>query len=770
MLSPTIALVCGIIFYGILILPGRAILGIFRLHLDSIETWAIAPIIGLAFWTLLSTYLVFINIPLAIISRPLVLIIFTISVLWLARTRFYGRFSDSLNPHLGYFWVFLFLTAILLALPFYIGGYEFVILRGNGTDAFNYVTMSDALSHFSLKWIQDQPATELSAKSPTLPLAQTLLTTRWSTSALLAMVTNSLGISSIEFEYVFTIVLMLVLFNAMVSLMAANCMLSKLSLALSMAFVIGFWGQFILDIRAFSQIASLPLMVVLVGRMTSPNISDGVLRYGVCITALIIASLIFQYPEVVLAYIPGFALILLLRICWQRHHNKYAYIYESKNYLYMGFLILLLISPLISFLLRFVTSQAGFALGVNIGWDSAYFSWMKHPILGVWGLGINPSLGLNVDIYFHWFAIAVANALTLFLFVWCLYCLKPSCKKLFTANFFLLILIASGVFGYAFLRWRGNFWSAGKLVGLFALLIPIWMAQLFFRTELFFKSKKLKIVCMSLITLWIAASLFYAVARILHSYNGSDYQDYIQSHGEYKRVNAGIFENRSAVDCLPGSLVGVFDTSIWGREFLIHITEGKGFITRSIGSVRGGYDANFVSELSSSLPNCIIGSDKYYYARNLTGEGGAKPSSDGNKVFQYASIFAIEGGYGVERNSQAESKFVWTSDGDVKVDIESRGLEEYIVSLGLCPGRIREIRDEIKVFIYVNKKLYETKKIQTCSDFDVVVRGIENRLDKIEILSLDPSGQATKIGSDTRDLRLKVEIKGIKAVTNGMEN
>ena len=770
MLSPTIALVCGIIFYGILIAPGRAILGIFRPHLGALEAWSTAPVIGMAFWTLISTYLVYMDIPLATISRLFVAIICILSILWLVRKRFHGQLSSSLSPFFSDYWVILFLVATILALPFFIGGYEFAILRGNGTDAFNYVTMSDALSHFSLKWIQGQSTIVLAENSPTLPLAQSLLATRWSTSALLAMMANALGISSIEFEYVFTLVLMLVLFNALASVMTANRMLSRLTLVLSMAFVVGFWGQFILDIRAFSQIASLPFLVLSVGRVTSPNTSDEVLRYGVFLTSLIIAALIFQYPEVVLAYSPGFALIIFLRLWRQRHCDVVLYIRQRKNYIFSGLLSLLMISPLIGFMFNFASSQAKFALGANIGWDSAYFSWMKQPILGVWGLGINPSLNLNVDIYFHWFAITIAIALTLIFFAWCLYCLKPFCKKLFTADFFLLVLITSGIFGYALLGWRGNLWSVGKLVSFFSILIPIWMAQLLFRSELFFKSKKLKIAYIILTSLWILACFVYAGARIVHSHNGLDFPGYIQSHGEYKRVNAGLFEKKSMVGCPPGSYVRIFDTSIWGREFLIHIVEGRGFIAISTGSVRGGYDANLVSELKSSLPSCIIGGDKYYDVGNLASEGRVKFSSSRNDVIQYASIVSIEGGYGVERNSQADSKFIWAGDSEVRVDIESRGLEKYSVSMGVCPGRVRKIGDEVIVFIYVNKNLYEAKKIQECTDLNVTVAGVKNRFDKIEISSLDPNGQATLIGPDTRDLRLKIEIKAIKAVTNGLEN
>ncbi len=321
------ALICGVLFYGFLFLLGRAAIILCRYQNDPLEIYAISPIIGLAVLTLLTTYLTLLGIPFGLVSKNVILGIAVLAIIFLARCSGFGS-NRGILTRLEYL-VPLFVVALLVALPFIIGGYQFAILRGNGTDAFDYVTQADALSKFSIHWILAQTKGTLSLQSPILPFAQDLLQGRWSTSALLAFASSAFGISPIEFEYVFTLIMMVVLFNALVVALSATGALTRLTIWLPVVFVVGFWGQFILDIRAFSQIVSLPILVVLIGWLLSNvNRSGQIFRYGVVLTSLLSVALFFQYPEIVVAFLPGAGLIFLIRL-WGAQRKKELIAFSS---------------------------------------------------------------------------------------------------------------------------------------------------------------------------------------------------------------------------------------------------------------------------------------------------------------------------------------------------------------------------------------------------------------------------------------------------------
>lgn len=762
-MSAANALICAIIFYGFLWLIGRATISLCRYQSGTLEAQAISPVIGLAILTLLTTCLVLLGIPLGAVSKNMGLGIAIFSVCYLVSDSRH-RAKDKGNISIFDFFLPLVITAGLIVLPFAIGQYEFAILRGNGTDAFNYVTMADALTKYPLDWILTQTKETLTTYSPNLPLAQDLLKSRWSTSALLAFTSSALGIAPVEFEYGFTLTFMVILFNALVAAMHSTVSLNKLTVWLAVALVAGFWGQFTLDIRAFSQIVSLPLLVMLIGWLLTDAHSKPIFRYGVPLTAVLLAALFFQYPEIIVAFFPGAGLIFLIRLWILYRENSLTK--QDGNVLFGAVIAtIVLCAPLFKFVVGFAIEQGRFAVNKSPGWETAYFPWMKNSILGLWGAEVNPGIGF--DHAFTVFAFILTLALTVGITIRSLILVSTRQRlqnNLSEAGLFLLA--GSGLAGAALLDLKGNIWAAGKVISYFAVLIPLWMAiYLANRKSLVAISTLYKAFTYMLwisIIAWGGWNLVFAGARILHAVNGSDFLGYIEQHGEYRKVDANDVAKMPFIHCASGSIITIFEPTIWGREFLTHYAEGKGF-----SAATPGFSQSRINEPNQvSMPDeisCVLANRKYYDASSLPpaahnwAEFVATPPGD-----HFATLLSLEGGYGVEFDQATATRYVWTGQQDVRLTLLARA-PAYTVGLKVCSGIARGVNEALTIFVEVDGNRVSQHEVRDCIDLDVKLVGKkETLLQNIRITSADPRPGPTLIGPDLRDLRLRVDVNKVR--------
>lgn len=764
-MSTANALICAALFYGFLVLIGRATIAICRHRSSRLESIAIAPVVGLAVLTLLSTYLVLLDIPLNAVSKNLALAIAILVPIFLTIRRVTSVETKEIGPGLEYL-APLGVTALLVALPFIIGGYEFAILRGNGTDAFNYVTMADALTRYQLDWILAQAKETLEFQSPNLSLAQDLLKTRWSTSALLALVSNAAGISPIEFEYAFTLTLMIVLFNALVGALSATSSLTRVTIWLPVVFVVGFWGQFTIDIRAFSQIVSLPILVTLIGWVlasdagTHPNF-----RYGIPLTAILSAAVFFQYPEIVVAFLPG-AGFLFLRRFWITNRKEWLSSKDIRDIVAVFSITLLLIAPLITFLIDFTFNQTRVLVVKSLGWENAYFTWLRNPLRGIWGAGINPGLGVYFDNAFEVIAFLVTLGLTLG--VAARIAAPLSSRPRLQANLSetgVFLLAASGLIGAGALVVTDNFWAAGKVVSYFSFLIPVWMAiyisignTVLSTAPVFGVAHR---VLVTSILGWIAIGIILAGTRVIHSARGSDFPNYILGHGEYREVNAGALAQLPYFNCPAGSAIAIFEPTVWGREFLTHLVEGRGLAAFTPGFARSRSTES--SKRGMTVPvNCALAQRKYFDASSLppmapnTAEFFAAPPGE-----HFAALSAFEGGYGTELDRDTSTRYVWTGQQDVRLTLLAHA-SAYVVGLKLCPGSARGTSDPINVFVDVDGLRTSQLEVRDCIDLDLeLVATNQMKSHQIRLTTTDPRHGPTLLGQDTRDLRLRVDVSRI---------
>ena len=764
-MSTVNTLIFGVLLYIILCLIGHAVIALFRLKADPLEVFALSPVIGLAFLTLLTTYLALLNIPFELVSKTIMLIIAILSTIYLVII-FRNDFKRGVLVRLKYLIPFL-ATFCLIALPFLIGGYQYAILRGNGTDAFNYVSMADAFSRFPMEWIMTQPESILREQSPNLVFAQEMFTSRWSTSALLAFNSSAFGISPIEFEYVFTLIMIVVFLSALIAALSAIGVLNSLTVWLPVAFIVGFWGQFILDIRAFSQIVSLPILVVLVGWLLSIKNSHGpVFRYGVGLTAILTVSLFFQYPEIVVAFLPGTLLLFLIHL-WGRYIKKILTRKDFGRLIIFLIFIILLLTPLIDLLFRFALEQTQFAVTQSLGWEKAYFTWMKNPISGIWGVGINTGYMEFLDGIFTVLTFIIALALTLGVivrFITILLSRKQLKENMAEASLFLLCI--SGFLGAVILFAHGNAWAAGKVLSYFAFLIPIWMAINLSNKHLGESRPRLiqvsSIILILAILVWGSINVIYAGARITHAITESDFPGYMTNHGEYRRVNAGAIAKMPDINLPEGSTVTIFEPSTWGREFLAYYIEGNGYSALTPGFSGSRIIKPDLNETNNEI-EYVLANSRFFASSNLTtpedNTYNLIPTKPGN---HFAAVVAFEGGYGMETYLGTSLRYIWTGEQDIWITLFATSIN-YNVSLRLCPGEVRDSNDSLVVLVEVDGKQISQLEVTECMDLDVELLGdSEKKFIQIRIASSDLHHGPTILGQDTRDLRLRVELSQIR--------
>ena len=568
-------------FLGIVLLCGTYS----RDQLQDSRLLFFAPVVGLALISIVTTFLTWANLPSDLYAKPLGVALLLSALFVLAvQVRDFSVLRSQRNA-----WIApattLLIASILGLLPLILGGWQYAILRGNGADTFNYVAMANALKEYPMDWILGTSKQQLAEISPSLPLVQELINARWTTSAVLAFISSFTNISPLEFEYAYTVILFMVTSFALAAALVTVGLRQSLAAILSIAFCFGFWGQFILDLRAFSQIAAIPILVAIIGQLiarpTGPIASSpGILDWKV--NTILIVAAIFQYPEMISAFLPCLFFLLLLRLYqggrWAPPGRE-ALVYCTRLVLGTG----LLLAPLLGFLFAFTSGQARFAVQKSLGWEDAYFSWLKDPIRGIWGLSVSPGIWSPLDYGYVAAGVFTGIALSIIFVRRTFNLARYRNRPWFISEAGIAAMVAFAAAGAAYLVLIGNPWAAGKLVTYFSILIPIWFAIVLVEElplpvpKSDMKQKLWRYLTLAAVASWALCNLAFAVARIVHAMEGSDYSDYIRHNGSYRRANADLFAQKPVSNCPHGAVVTVIDPRLYAREFQVHFLEGLGY-------------------------------------------------------------------------------------------------------------------------------------------------------------------------------------------------
>jgi hypothetical protein len=424
----------------------------------------------------------------------------------------------------------------------FFGGPGFHLLRGNGTDSFNYATVALALERLPLWVIQGTEAKTLILQNPVLGLAKVLLTERWATGALLGWCASLSGSPAVHVTFHFG-VLCLVLAVGPCYLIARLIGLNPWEAAgLTVAILAGFWAQVVLDMQALSHLHALPISLLLVYLVikTHDHPWNHWIGNGRLLLILVSCGLVLAYIE----FLPFLFLGLTFHHGWRLLCRRVRPVQAMMDVLpiLIGCALAFFISPS---LLDFLIHQLRYgATGTNT-WHQAYFSWLfQYPLAGLWGLTHVDTGRVNASAAPVWHVITGMLGLVLLLAAAAFLVRAARDRGEHQARSLIAALILAGLLQGIVLLSRQQLWAAGKAVsfvypllwlgtGCFALTWPHRQAS----------DRKTKIVVRVLRTvavIWILSQIWLGVARIGIAARQSDYMNYMAHHGSYRQYDGDL--------------------------------------------------------------------------------------------------------------------------------------------------------------------------------------------------------------------------------------
>lgn len=500
----------------------------------------VAPALGFAITSIIGTWLIVLDKPVDEWAGPYLVLAaaMSLAVSFAIVVSHRNILTPSVDGHaIALSAGGLLLTAALVLAPVGIGGLTFTILRGNGTDSFNYITMAGYLDHEPYSWVSQASLQALIDRHPSYELARQLLTTRWTTSAMLAWTSRIVQVPPYRFEYGYSVLFFLLAFGPAFCLAVMARVRPFLAFLSGAAVAAGFWAQWVVDIRAMSQMSSIPvllLLAVLFARIEDqPMAPAGGERI---LLGIVGAGLFLLYPEVVPMAALGLAVFFAARLLWNPGSVRHA----SRHLFSLGIAAVATL-PAAQLLAHFFLGQLGYAQNGQNNWYQAYFAWLYSvPVIGAWGLSLLSSSSLLGSLLSP-IGLKAASLLLGFLLSLILSCsiIRAFSRKGSPAATLLVASLAvAALIQFAFLVSKGQLWAAGKGLSFgypFIMISVVSLTPAIGQLPRFRWRSALATVAKVTVGLWLVIQCSLGAYRIAHVAVGREYSNYITQHFEYRR-------------------------------------------------------------------------------------------------------------------------------------------------------------------------------------------------------------------------------------------
>jgi hypothetical protein len=635
---------------------------------------AIAPALGFALTSALATYLVLLDKPVCSWAIPwLIISIVTSSVLSLLWLRRYKPELALVDWQLIKFYLIaLGLTTVLMSAPMIVGGIDFTTLRGHGLDDFNYIIMAGYLDREPYSWASQVDIPTLIDRHPLYWIAKPAILTRWTTSAMLAFTARIGGLPIYHFEHGFTILCFILACGPVFWLALSTGIRSLYAALLTIAIAVGFWAQWILDVRAMSQMSSMAtvlLIALLIARIESNQsmVFPGELML-LPITAIALVNL---YPETLPMVALGVGIFFITRFV-----RGLVPIQRVGAYFLSLVITILGLLPNASFLTGFLTSQVQFAAGNTSHMSHVYFfPWLyQNPITGIWGLSyfsadetiqrLIPSSLLQA------FLIPVGVILLVILAYGLV---KVFSKKgypeetLIISSFTLAALIQ-----FLFLARQGTsgqLWAAGKGLAfgyafLMASTAVYGLSQGVFpkRKWLDYLSKLAKLV----VIFWLVTQCFFGLYRVNFAMSGKVYSNYMGNHADYRQHDWNV-ESFKRILGNRRSTLWLLGSNIWVAEYLsLAFGWDVNLVNFVVGRDFGGAEYSDIKnsqQALSRLPDHVIVEKKLWQNLDEVSSNVVAKNSDlllvetPKSFWNKPILLALLNPYGLESDERGNSYF-----------------------------------------------------------------------------------------------------------------
>jgi len=193
----------------------------------------------------------------------------------------------------------VFMTFI--ALPAILKGINFSVFQGNHWDNLSYIGISQSISNYSFEEIKNGFQSGLAFNDPVSVLALNSLYSRPNVEILYTSLVAPLGVSIVDNAYFFLIMLEAALgvsifgFVKYFSKAVTSNGRRNMVLILSTLFIVGFWGQYLIDLNAWSALSVAGAMLISIVFIDCWIRSQGFV-FGIQTTLLLVAMFLL-YPE-----------------------------------------------------------------------------------------------------------------------------------------------------------------------------------------------------------------------------------------------------------------------------------------------------------------------------------------------------------------------------------------------------------------------------------------------------------------------------------------
>jgi len=532
---------------------------------SALSSMGISPAAGFIITSLVGTYLTLLGYPVEQAGILILIIGMTLSLVCFVKWLLSGGAGKLESGEIAPLAASIVILCVLTLAPQLIGGLRYSILRGNGTDSFNYITLAGYLDHESYSWALQTDVMSLVERHPSYERAHQLLSGRWTTSMMLALTSRVGGVAPYRFEYSFSVLSFLLAFGPAYLFCRRLSGLTTFTSALTATAVCGgFWAQAILDMRADSELTAIPVLLFLAFLIASME-ADGdrkVWRQEVVLVAASGASLFFLYPEMLPFTILGIALFASIRI-WQGQASRIL-IVRLGGAASLG---LIAAAPGWRTLLAFGSRQLNVATSLQNNWDQAYFPWLyASPLTGIWGFGPFAAWKEWMRVFF----LILGAFLTVVLIAALVHAFFRGNRRS-PGSLLAATLSMSALLQWGYLCAMGQLWAGAKGLSFGYAFLLISVAVYTFQAEstdvggwgrTWKRLAKIGVCGM----LWSQCGL--AFSRPILAWRDWEYPNYINGHGEYKRHDWNMRPFTAVFEGHRGSIVWSDLSNPWLADYV----------------------------------------------------------------------------------------------------------------------------------------------------------------------------------------------------------
>jgi len=467
----------------------------------------------------------------------------------------------------------------LLTAPLAAGNQGWSVFRGNASDSFIYMFLAKYFDEHPRAWGFSHTAAELEAVDPMLGPPRSMLNIRWTSGAMLAYSARLADRGILDFQYPFTLTSFVIFYAALLPFLAAMGLTPLFSALGALALATGFYGQFVLDIRAFSQINTLPLATLLAFAVSlPPPAGRGAAASRIGLLGLSFLACFVNYTEIFPMVVGAVAAFVLLKAMVGRLTGREALIQAA------GFALGMAATWPVRFLFEHMLAQIHFTETAPELWAEAYFSWLFGNIpAGMFGLSLagNGFSGLPGLSFLNLPPALVTAFAVLMAALFVLGGLRALADRDHDAPLAALAFAAASLAAFVVFTVKGKPWVAGKGLSYFypcLLAVPLYAAlaaQAWPARGRLAGLGRLVPAARIAAVAFLAWQLAFAGLRPAYAALDKDYPRYVRNHGRYRTVDCNIVPIRAALVRAGAVSVAVCSADPWKWSFLGLALDGR---------------------------------------------------------------------------------------------------------------------------------------------------------------------------------------------------